>query len=656
VSNLISYCGVPLLHVSEAMADWVARTIPLRAIIEDVPRWWPGPALAGLPFNPPPPPWPVEANVLRWPTNCASRYAIFHGMVSDSQLALIRAAVYGGSGSSYTSGLFVMDDGLSRISTQLFLLPPRPLAQLSGPPGWWLITLVDDRFFWWFRGAQITVNPGVTAWTDLYSQIGAALGVTITPDAVSASYLTPAADFGQAYQDLPLMLDAVCYACGQRLVRGLDGTVVTQNATTAAASVAVQLARVNSTTGPQGRAGGVLALLPPYPDDINADLPSSVTVTCPGANFGTPEPVPVVYTVTLASLALAEAGSAIGFNGTKVFRTSAVADFQGGITPANNAQLQALANQIATDYYRWALSRLDLVLTGAWPWTAEGMSERIEWQQNNQAISTRILRGPFRTEAEDLPQVGSFGSISAAGSLTVQLATGLPSVPDVDLIQFGAGFSLQNPGPGVALVDYTPTVRVVGSPPTNVASSGTLVIQLPGGGGTGGPGGSGTLWISAGGGLWLAFCPCATSSGSGSGSGSGGGAGSGVPTACWPGVLVPTTLTGTFTNQSCPGMETCLNGHPLTFTYQGLNGLGEPSWLTPLWSLCSMGMGHQRLELTCHLGTWQLNTPTGFCLSGGAVNASDAQYDPFIWDFHLTILGDGACCAAAGTVDFTITQ
>lgn len=247
---MISYAGVNLCDVDDATSAWVTKhTDPSWSWVFEERTFWPGQSLVSYGNRPPAPVGPLEPGTLEWPWG-ACRFAVGHFLATDPQLATIRQTVYPG-GTGYASAPLVLDDGVGSVTATLYLLPPRPLTYPQDTEQLWLLTLVDQRYFWWFKAATVAVSAGSTTWAQLYSSIGTALGVTITPDTISASYLKPPSAFAVNYQALPILLDAVALSVGQRVVCGLDGTVTTQNALTAKASVDSQFAALS-----QPQAGG----------------------------------------------------------------------------------------------------------------------------------------------------------------------------------------------------------------------------------------------------------------------------------------------------------------------------------------------------------------------------------------------------------------
>src|SRR5205807_1910230 len=163
----------------------------------------------------------------------------------------IRLVTY--AGSSYHAAPLVLADGVNAVTTDLWMLPPRPLQGLTDLP-LYLISLVDERFFWWFKASNFFIAAGSTTWTQLF-----------------------------------------------------------------------------------------------------AALPAAVDVVYPVAVAGVPAG-DISYQVTLASLLLPDFTGITGKSGdVKTFHSSATANGTG--TPSNNAELVALATQIATDFYRWQCGR-----------------------------------------------------------------------------------------------------------------------------------------------------------------------------------------------------------------------------------------------------------------------------------------------------------
>lgn len=228
---MMSFAGVDLCASTPEVDAWIATNLPTDDVLEFPGRYLPGVGLDGVPFRPA---WrascPVVPGRLFWPWG-ASRFAYGHFLTtSGDDLDAIRAVVYPTT-TTVTTGDLVLDgdDGVS-VTAPMWMLPPRPLGQVGSETGLWLLTLVDHRYYWWQGASNITAQ---STWANLYSAIGTALGITITPATVDTDYLTPPADLLGRYVALPLLLDGVAACVGQRVVRAFDGAVTTQNAGTA---------------------------------------------------------------------------------------------------------------------------------------------------------------------------------------------------------------------------------------------------------------------------------------------------------------------------------------------------------------------------------------------------------------------------------------
>ncbi len=515
-----SYAGVNLLQSTPQIADWVARTIPLSDVIEFQCAARLNKLDIRLPYEAAPL-RPIKLGSLFWPVG-GSRFACAHFLVTEAQLTIIRAA---GGGTSAQP--FVMTDGINTITTNLFLLPPRPLCQQpQDQPHFtaytlpaadfkqhYLLTLVDERYFWGDRGAAITVTEdpdeltedtvgesieSCATWLELFSAIGTGLRITLTPDTINSAYLRPPASLSAYQENLAILLDVCAWSVGHRVVRNFDGTVVTQSATTAQAQVATQLA-ANVTNR---LAGGLHALEPGAISDLAPITPGTVRVVFPATIADQIQANPVTFAdVSLGSLALAEYAGVPTTSNLKIIKSSAVAAYAPDVnTLTNQTELVALSKQIATDWYRWQLAKLDSVFGGICNWAPEGLHD-IEWTHHGLAgdgtskLSTRVQRGEWNTYPDLMhagtpynigKRTGQLGSLtnwrlydnvnnSTIGNLWIRQ----------DLVYSGGNFTLQHlarayisdiPAPNI-------TVSVDGM---SISGTGTLdlwsdnVVLLPG--------------------------------------------------------------------------------------------------------------------------------------------------------------------------------
>lgn len=254
-----TFCGVILSQPTAELAAHVEHYVSLKDIVEFRPtQHWERIAQA-MPF-PNQIDRPVKLGRLWWPTG-ASRFAIGHFLATESQLSAIRAA-------GPFPGMLVISDGITSILAPMSMLPPRPLTQVPGDAAHYLkwllpvgdfgklgepvyiITMVDDRYFWWDRPyvpisiteQRFAGDTNGTTWAQLFAVLGTALGITINVDVIDAPYIYPAASLSEYNDRLPLLLDLCAASIGQRVIRTFDGKVYTQRARTALAQVQKNLA------------------------------------------------------------------------------------------------------------------------------------------------------------------------------------------------------------------------------------------------------------------------------------------------------------------------------------------------------------------------------------------------------------------------------
>lgn len=387
---MLTYAGYSLVPTTPEVEEWVAHTLGPESDA-NWPGYQPGRGVQlrdrGRRAAP---------GRLSWPST-ASRWAVGQYVVDGDTLDLIREAAYS---DGYQALTFRLGDGPTvAVETDLWVMPARPLAVRPGRKQMYLITLVDDRYWWHRKAAQITVTGGSTTWADLISDIGDALGVEIEVDDIPAAYLKPDPSFSSNYDDLPALLDRVAEAIGMRVVRLFDGTVKVESFDTAASTVAANLA-----LGLPVLAGGRYALAADD-EELDAALPASVTVAFPASGGGAPGTGEFVVTVTLASLALDEVGDRTGGPGTKVFKSSALARYGGGPDPLNQTELTALAQQVARDWYKWQTAREGWVLDGVAAWTPEALGDTVVWEYRTRMVRT-VLHRQVRSCCQDPPVAG----------------------------------------------------------------------------------------------------------------------------------------------------------------------------------------------------------------------------------------------------------
>lgn len=312
---------------------------------------------------------PPRIGVLNWPT-LASRFAVCHLVASGDQVALVRAAV----GPSPTAQTLSFDDGVHpAVTCSMWMLPPRPISQRGDGKEQYLLTLVDDRYWWWDAGYS-TLPTFPTSWSSLLGAMISSVGASGRIPPIPSGYGTPnESRWSVGKQPLPLLIDAASQTVGLRLVRDLDGSNRLFTASESATEDATQWAtyRYEVLSG-----GQMLAA------DIGRSVPASVAVTFPGAT-------PATTTVSLASLGITEYGGTTGV-------ADKSAQVVGDLAATDTSGQAAYAVQAARDYYLWALSRTDCTIRGLVARPMTGMEDRVEWiHPASGEMVTRVYALPF---------------------------------------------------------------------------------------------------------------------------------------------------------------------------------------------------------------------------------------------------------------------
>jgi hypothetical protein len=413
---MISYASVLLGLPTPEQRGFINQYLDFAHLADLSRPAWPSRNLVDLPFA-----WlgrqtPHEINSLYWPVG-AAKWAVGYYFATDLELASIRTAIQPASlSTTFVPAPLVIADGVSSVTTELYMLPPRPMVQnFATPPvpgsplptwlnGLWLITLVDDRYRWWLRSADLDPPTGSTQWADYFQNVATALNITLTTDAIPAAYLNPPVDLMSRYDYLPIVLDAMAASVGMRVVRQLNGSVYVQNATTAKAAwtTGVALAKV---AGGQMLLDGTQVV-----NDVYEDLPKTIAVAFPITRNNFPQCPPYLSPVTVAFLAIPElsAVNTAGLIDTRYFHSSACAAYDTAGNHLNQTELDDLAEQLAYDWTLWQLAPLDVQFAGAIPWGPEGMHD-VLWRHDSLPMF-RVQRLPWNEWAQEVLHSGTYGS------------------------------------------------------------------------------------------------------------------------------------------------------------------------------------------------------------------------------------------------------
>lgn len=498
----VSYAGVALNTVTREAAEWVERNISLRDVLDVRPAYGRGqgrsyshltsqffgvasdywsPFLASwFPFyafgyyysqyqisfiaarNTRPthhdfaylPDRPVKLGSLWWPAD-ASRWAVGHFLVSKRRLSAILPRCFRrvpgdprrGPGFRPVAQPLVLRGSrpADAVGALLYMLPPRPLTALGNRL--YLLTLVDDRFWWPVREHfPHTSDDDLTIdWEENFYcyQLRRFAGKVAGDDRLL--FFEPAdpdyhdtAETGNAGL-FPAAPDALAKSMGARVVRAGDGRLTNMGVRTSMGRLAENL----RTFGGRLRAGGQVTGLgtatalvgdPQFPfrpplshgqvltgPESSAVLPSKFRFFFHNFNEGAPlgilpgsagvVTIPEATAFTEVVVRLEDVAPGLAGNGQEISTVDHfIAHWVYVFDPAqpvpapagepqrllgtlvNGLSVGRLAQQIARDYVASVLAPPDAVFTGVVPWSLEGLSDAVEWTWTEWDVSTRVHR------------------------------------------------------------------------------------------------------------------------------------------------------------------------------------------------------------------------------------------------------------------------
>jgi hypothetical protein len=363
---------------------------------------------------------PIELNRLYWPSGAVNwGYGYFHATQDD--IDAIGADTWGSNGDTTSPITLYMDSpgqrsqgsstsgqgspGGETLTLSLYALPPVPLAQIADASGQplvnnvFIIPLVSKRYFWQYKPLPVLgILNGGTSWTALFGQVSNALNEPLTIDMIEPEYLMADALLNvMAGDSAALLLDTCAFNVSMRVVEWYDGTIQVMGTDTARKVRQQDDSLFRDRTLRAG--GSVFDMGAPYYSGLNAGIPiySAVipkavqirfpTKVCTGVRTGQENPY-WIETVNLTDSDVPTNNLFIttqqkGFNGTKAFRDTAIAQIAAGggtITPINETALRGLALEIAEEYWRWISDiAYDRVYNGIVGFKPEGYLDQIEF-------------------------------------------------------------------------------------------------------------------------------------------------------------------------------------------------------------------------------------------------------------------------------------
>ena len=421
---MIKYAGVDLLLPTPELEEWIDKYFPLD--FTEIFQIFAG-DLCGYFTQPFPTNGSVRLNTLVWPRD-AGRWSYGCFLATTSMIEQINlvvdsqyvsgygsgsgwcsgsgssgmtsgnclcsgsgSGVSGGGGSFLNGALLQMSSAANSapaISCKMFMLPPTPIARVpwnrsslcpEAHEGLWLVTLVDERFWWNMRGLSSDTIIGGD-WNNMNAAMLTDIGQTAGTIQSSANYgLMPTQLADCPWQpQMAQVLDCYLYQTQKRLVRSLTGAVsivgpemakllLLANAQTDFSIIAGGGSRMSPLVAWSAQEGAVNAI-PVIPwkecQDLRHILPRGITFIKPDGSY-----------LTLDNPYVTPAAA----NRYKIFRVK--------YTVPN-----AFYQSFAKDWFEWRRSHFEATIPGLFAWNPTGFEDYIEFHHGSTMSYTRIVK------------------------------------------------------------------------------------------------------------------------------------------------------------------------------------------------------------------------------------------------------------------------
>lgn len=350
----------------------------------------------GLPVVNYPPAPPLRINSLYWPTG-ATRWARGLYLATQEQLDAILTEVKGDTETGYAPKQLVIADsrfngaitengwshdtaGRVALSTELYLLTPRPVTCARTGPKLWFLPLVDARY-WWQQKAVESFNP--QSWEEALDAIEASLGLEAGElgysELSSAWGIPDPTEMHRDYQNAAVLLDTVARSLGRRVIQRVDGSTelidwdeshdqLTENlAVPTRTGAGVPDPRSNpGFVHYQELAGGELV-----DDFFQSAVPETIRIVFREITSG------ALNSIDKAAEDFDQATWTPG--AVRTIFTAARDDFSSGDGSEPSDASDLLADQIATSEFAFAAVQYDRSFAGIKAWWHTGYCDAVEW-------------------------------------------------------------------------------------------------------------------------------------------------------------------------------------------------------------------------------------------------------------------------------------
>jgi hypothetical protein len=427
--NSLTYAGIPLCLDQPELDNHIDYYLSLENSRWTTPqRVYPGPRLIEIARQ--------VHNVNRpklalgdwWYPVGMSRWSELHLVTTDDFYSQLVSAGFDSGGNPKANPLTFLQNGVT-ISSNMYILDIRPMGKMPSKPGCYIITFVDERYWFNFTPISLQITES-TKWEDVINDVISGLGISGSFDSVPAAYLSPEpnSDLQARNENSAIVADAVAFNVGMRWVRNLNGSYKLQTAGSAKSTVNANiqnywLAGGNSLTQNTKLVNGVL------PGKTKVSYPKWCTCT---GDYINPMHGHIPYWKNIGDEYAVDSNLSQflpyqGFNATKVWHDTAKAIYDNPTDsdPKNKQQLTDLAQQISTDYYAWLNDGIDQSFPLlAWAAGVEGFHD-VCWHWARDGVITRVQHLPWNYGPEEMQHhTQGVGSASSSSGSSVSSASG----------------------------------------------------------------------------------------------------------------------------------------------------------------------------------------------------------------------------------------
>jgi hypothetical protein len=302
----------------------------------------------------------------------------------------------GGAGRSLDGATLQIGTGTSVVNCKMYMLPPIPIARMpydrsktcaSAYDGLWLITLVDDRF-WWNMRATDSDTIAATTWNEMFSALMSKIGGGSATIETSSPYGNmPKELYNCNWQpQMAQIFDCYLYQTQKRLIKSYDGSY-----SIVGPAMAKNLVAVNSIGEFNVIAGGGLRMSPlvantnPSLATAVANAPMIPWKECQDLRHALPRGI-TFLTKGCTAVSVENPFAAPSAAGRyKVYKLKYTVP-------------SAFYNNFAIDWFEWRRSSFEMTIAGIYSWLPTGHEDYIEFYYGSDCAYTRIVKN----QANDL--------------------------------------------------------------------------------------------------------------------------------------------------------------------------------------------------------------------------------------------------------------